>query len=141
MFSRYSFLVNKEIEMCYLDNTYFDKAAYSNIPLQTDAFAQIRELIEIKKKTIPKEFPNTKVIFEIILKTLGKKVLLMNLSKLFDTKIVCSQNRFNRYTKVLKLDEKHFSTNFGVDSFIFVQDKYNKEHIEGLSSINNKHQL
>ena len=141
MFSRYSFLVNKEIEMCYLDNTYFDKAAYSNIPLQTDAFAQIRELIEIKKKTIPKEFPNTKVIFEIILKTLGKEVLLMNLSKLFDTKIVCSQNRFNRYTKVLKLDEKHFSTNFGVDSFIFVQDKYNKEHIGGLSSINNKHQL
>jgi hypothetical protein len=141
MFSLNNSLLKKlheEIEMCYLDNTCFN-AAYSNIPSRMDAFAQIRELIEIKKKTIPIKFPNTKVIFKIIFRTLGKEVLLVKLSEIFHTKKVCSQYRFNRYTKVLELDEKHFSTNFGVDSFIFVQDKYNKEHIEGLSSINNKH--
>jgi hypothetical protein len=125
--------------MCYLDNTYFDQAAYSNIPSRMDATAQIKELIEIKKKTIPIKLPNTKVIFKIIFRTLGKEELLVKLSKMFHTKIVCSENRFNRYTKVLELDEKHFSTNFGVDSFIFVQDNCNKENIVGLSSINNKH--
>jgi Cft2 family RNA processing exonuclease len=141
MFSPDSLLVNREIEMCYLDNTYFDRAAYSNIPSRMDALEQIKELIEIKKKTIPKEFPNTKVIFKIILKTLGKEELLIKLSELFDTKIVCSKIRYDRYTKVLELDEKYFSTNFEIDSFIFVQDNDNEiiDQIEGLGSVKNKH--
>ena len=141
MFSPDSLLVNREIEMCYLDNTYFDRATYSNIPSRKEALDQIKDLIKIKKKIIPKEHPEAKVIFKIILKTLGKEELLIELAEHFKTKIVCSKFRYNRYVKVLELDEKYFTLQFELDSFIFVQDndEENIDQIEGLNSIENKH--
>ena len=56
-------LENIEVDICYLDNTYFNPI-FSNFPSQNDALKEIISIIEKNR--------NENVVFRIILKNLGK---------------------------------------------------------------------
>ena len=142
MFSSDSLLLNKEIEICYLDNTYFH-TIYSNIPTRDVATNQVVLLIQTKIKALKESHPEAKLIFKFILKNLGKETLLTKLADFFKTKIVCSKARYDRYVNVLELDKKYFSLKFEPNSFICVQDNddtdENIEKIDGFNTISKKY--
>jgi predicted metal-dependent RNase len=137
MFSPDSLLLNKEIELCYLDNTYFEKR-FAKLPSRDEALKQIIQLIQTKQKQYPKKQSGAKLMFKVLLRNLGKEDLLSNLAYFFQTKIVCAKVRYARYINVLGLDANLFSSKFEEDSFIVAQNKFDNvnekwDEIEGFS--------
>jgi hypothetical protein len=78
------------IDKCYLDTTYFEKI-YNNIPSQKNALNAIKNLIQHKLDTC------NNPIFGIDVNKIGKEHLLIQLALHFDTKILISEERFERY--------------------------------------------
>lgn len=74
-------LKSKEIEVVYLDNTYFNYR-FAEIPTREEALKRIISLIESKR-----DMQKNGVLFRIRLRYLGKENLLVDLSEYFETKI------------------------------------------------------
>ena len=106
---------NKEIEICYLDNTYFHKE-FANIPDRDFSLKEIIGIIETKRAG------SSQVLIKIYLKKLGKENLLVDLSNYYRIPIVVSKTRYRRCVDVLELGPDHFQTKFDDETFIFVQD-------------------
>lgn len=108
-------LSNTEVDICFLDNTYFNPI-FSHIPSRQDALQEIIAIIENKI------FNNKNYLFKIEMKLLGKEELLVKLSKRFKTKIALEEKRYNRYINALNLKKKYFQMNFDENSLIYVED-------------------
>jgi DNA cross-link repair 1B protein len=106
---------NKEIEICYLDNTYFHKE-FANIPDRDFSLKEIIGIIETKRAG------SNQVLIKMYLKKLGKENLLVDLSNYYRIPIVVSRTRYRRCVDVLELGPDHFQTKFDAETFIFVQD-------------------
>lgn len=106
-------LKDKEVDICYLDNTYFNPAFY-NTPTRDEALKKIISIIQDKREE--------NILFRIHLRNLGKEKLLVDLSEYFQIPIVVPKKRFERYTKVLEIDEKYFRFEFDSNSLIFIED-------------------
>jgi len=104
----------KEIELCYLDNTYLHEY-YAAIPTREEAFKEMVKIIETKRADINS-------ICLLKLKYLGKENLLIDLFKHFQKPILVDQTRFNRYTKILSLNEECFTTEPHADTLIAIED-------------------
>ncbi|RNA31107.1 5 exonuclease Apollo [Brachionus plicatilis] len=103
-----------QVDICYLDNTYFNPL-FSQVPDRHDALRQIIGIIE--------KYRSENVLFKILLKTLGKENLLVDLANYFRVPIVLSFKRYERLTKILQIDKNYFTYNFTQTSFIFVDDE------------------
>ena len=101
------------IDICYLDNTYCSKE-YESIPTREKALLEIIKYIDLVRKNDEK--------FVLKYKKLGKETILVELAKRFKCKILVSNERFNRLTKVLELSEKYFTMNYDPSLFIEVED-------------------
>ena len=108
-------LENKQVDICYLDNTYLN-STYTNIPLRNEATEELIQLIKVKIKN------NSNILFAIIMKNLGKEDMLIQIAKTFDTKILISTKRFERYINALSLDKSYFTTVYNSDIFICADD-------------------
>lgn len=113
-------LKNKEVDICYIDNTYFNPL-FANIPTRNEALNKIISIIEEKRQK--------DTLFKLHLKILGKENLLVDLAEYFNLPIVVSQERYVRYTNVLGLNSNYFTTKFNANSLIFVSDS-DKEEID-----------
>ncbi len=115
-------LKGKEIEICYLDNTYLHEKFDKTIPPRKAAIKELIQLItkhriEASKLEVPVE-----LIFLIKLKLLGKEDILVDLYNFFKVPIVVAAPRYKRYTETLLISPKTFSVKPHPDSFIFVED-------------------
>lgn len=110
-------LENRQIDICFLDNTYLEPE-FADIPSRREALSEIIQLIECKKKK------NSKLIFSIILRNLGKENMLVEIAQHFKTRILISTERYQRYIDVLKLDETNFTTKLTNDTLIYVEDEH-----------------
>ena len=108
-------LENKNIDVCYLDNTYLEPR-FAGIPSRQEALNEIVQLIQVKRKE------KSNLIFALIMKNLGKEEILVELARHFQTKIFVSTVRFERNVKILELNEAYFTTEFTNDVFIYAED-------------------
>ena len=97
-----------------MDNTYLHEY-YAAIPSREEAFKEMVKIIETKRE-------DKNSIFLLKLKYLGKESLLIDLFKHFQKPILVDHTRFNRYTKILCLDEECFTTEPHSDTLIAIED-------------------
>ncbi|CAF0711833.1 unnamed protein product [Brachionus calyciflorus] len=109
-------LQNTEVDICYLDNTYFNPI-FTHLPTRDKGLQQIIEIIE--------QHRSENVLFRIILKILGKEKLLIDLVDYFKIPIVLTAKRYDRLVNVLEIDKKYFITDFDETSLIFVDENSN----------------
>lgn len=108
-------LSSVKIDICYLDNTYFNKK-FLNIPTRQEALKEIVKLISYKREQIDN------VIFQINLRILGKENLLEDLYEHFKIPILVSKQRYERIVGILKMKKEYFTTEYNEDTLIFVND-------------------
>ncbi len=109
-------LCKSKIDICYLDNTYYN-SDYKKIPSREEAVEEIIQTIEFKRKSSPK------LKFAIIMKNLGKEDMLIRLADYFKTKILISPERFERYCNSLELNPVYFTTDLtNHESFLITDD-------------------
>ena len=108
MFTDIGYLTNKDIEICYLDNTYLHEN-FNKIPTRQLALEQLIELIN-KRKSEAKSSESQNPIFLLKFKLLGKEELLIDLFEYFQVPIVVALARYQRYIKVLDLKPSMFAT-------------------------------
>lgn len=107
-------LLENQIDICYLDNTYFNPV-FSKAPSRDEALRQIIFLID--------QHRSESLLFKLLLKNLGKERLLIDLVEYYRIPIVVSRKRFERLTKILEIDKKYFTYIFSETSLIFVDDE------------------
>jgi DNA cross-link repair 1B protein len=107
-------LYQKEIDICYMDNTYFNPI-FQSIPTREIAFKEITRVID----ELHKRFKD-KVFFKIKLKKLGKEELLVKLAEHYKTGIHVSEERYIRLVNILNLDKKHFITEMNENTKTFI---------------------
>jgi len=101
-----------DIDKCYLDTTYFE-TIYNNIPSRENGLNAIKDLIEHKLKTC------INPIFGIDVNKIGKEDLLIQLALHFNTKILISEKRYQRYSCYLgDYCMENFTTQFDDDDTI-----------------------
>jgi DNA cross-link repair 1B protein len=108
-------LSDVEVDICYLDNTYFNKR-YDVIPTREQAAKEIIAIISCKRDQVDN------VIFHLNLKTLGKEDLLVELFNHFKIPILISEARYNRCVNIIGLREECFTTVYCEETLIFVND-------------------
>jgi hypothetical protein len=108
-------LSNTKIDICYLDNTYFNKK-FLNIPSREKALKEIIALICFKREQIKN------VIFHLNLRILGKENLLEDLYDHFKIPILVSKKRYERIVNILELNKEYFTTEYKQNTLIFVTD-------------------
>ena len=127
-------IVEKDIEICFLDNTYFNPL-FSRMPSRESAAEQT---VNILKNQLEKE---TNVIIEFKMKNLGKEELLVSVSKSLGAPVCVSPHRYKMYVSILGLDPKHFTTTFDESTLLFVSDTELNDEAKIILSLKNIKQV
>jgi hypothetical protein len=97
-------LSEKEVDICYLDNTYFNPI-FAAMPTREQAMTEIIRVVDECRKKYDK-----KCIVNIKLKRLGKEEILAKLAEHFKTQILVGEERYSRLVNALGLPASYFVT-------------------------------
>ena len=124
-------VLSKEIEACYLDNTYLHEQ-FEKIPTRDQALQEIiNHISQARAKS------SEKLVFFIKLKKLGKEELVIALYNHFQTPLLTGIKRYNRYVNVIGLDKCMFKIQPDPDSFILIEDEDLHENEKIVEFLNN----
>ena len=129
-------LVNKEIDTCYLDNTYFNPV-FRTMPSRDQAMLEIKRVIDHCRKRLEAE----KCLFKIKLKRLGKEEILVNLAEHYKTHVLVTKERYNRLVNVLELPEHYFKVEADSNTFLCVVELNKASSDFNFSLLNSKQEI
>jgi hypothetical protein len=110
-----------EVDICYLDNTYFNKC-FKNLPSRKDALKELIAFLDSKRED--------DVIFKLFIRTIGKEQLLLDVYDYFKQPINVSYDRYERLTKIFNLNAECFTYTLNSDTWLYVEDDLNQDNEE-----------